>query len=299
MSDTQKDSQASADKSKKLNHALTHVKGIPHWDIFADEVLFPLIVEKVVKQRKRDVAIVVGVRQHTDSKDKLGFGYECKQVLRNSLPDIRMDAGAIEMATIRDKPAIQFIDAHVARVLGLSVAKTADQIDWLNHESNTVLKIRAYREGIQGIEVTEDELQNLDDLDEVDDTEDDETFDVTLEPDVMIVPLQQMLFNPDKSASELIKMEHNCVVGSYQDFLIWKKARKSSYKPKKRLLKTEENYDVLEKLYKKIIRNVTGMVFKGTECTEATKSDWINFIPLEHKLLVLEYQFGTLDQKKV
>ncbi len=296
MSDTQKDSQASANKSEKLFHALQYVKGIPHWDVYADEVLFPLIVEKVVKNRKRDVGLAIGVRQHTNPKEKLGFAYECKQTLRDSLPDIRMDAGAIEMATIRDKPAIKFMNNHVSRVLGLSGTKTSDQIDWLNHESNTVIKIRAYREGIQGIEVTEDDIQNLDD---VDDIEEDDTFDITLEPDFMIVPLQQMLFNPDKGASELVKIEHDCVVGSFHDFQIWKKARKSSYKPKKRILKTEENYDVLESLYKKIIKSVSGMIFNGAACTEATKSDWINFIPLEHKLLVLEYQFGTLDQKKV
>ncbi len=299
MSDTRKDSQASANKSEKLFHALQHVKGVPHWDIYADEVLFPIIAEKVIKRRKREIGLAIGIRQHTDPQEKLGCAYECKQVLRKSVPDIRMDAGDVEVATIRDKPALQFMNAHVTRVLGLSITTAPEQIAWLDQESNTIIKIRAYREGIQGIAIVDEELQGTTDLDDEDaDDSEDTVFDVTLEPDEMIVPLQQMLFNPDKGASELVTMEHHCAVGSYHDFQIWKKARKSSYKPKKKLLQTSENYDVLEQLYTKIIKNVSGILFKGVACSATNKADWINFIPLEHKLLVLEYQFGTLEQKK-
>ena len=274
MADTQKDTQP---VKGKTTNAVVYINAIPKWDIAADEVAYALLLE----QRGREYIFVPVLRQHTDSQGKKGFAYANKVALREAIPAMTMKGQEYELPLANEDPYVDFVDDHFVCILGTASEDVAQHKAFLDERPH--LKVRIFKEGVQGLEVkeTEEEEAPLD------------LFDISVgindeERELLFI---HDLFSPDKNRKERINIIHRIRDASEKEYQLWRKSSTRKFNPKKRKFITQENYDVLEKIYDDLASSVDGMVVEKKACRKDNKSDWIGLIPLEHKLLVLEVVF--------
>lgn len=283
MSDTPKKDSRTESKAKQTNAISLTPKGVPQWELTADEIGYPLMIES---QGKEYLSGVV-VRQHTDAQAKTGHNYAYKTALRNATTDTRLDANVMEPGFFDEKPFRSFVDEHFVRLLFTSQTDTDKQRVYL--DQHPFLKTRIFQECVQGIGV-DARLQSADPED---------LLDLTLEDFSHSITLSQNVYNPANDDVREIRLIHYCEEETEKDYQTYRKARKSQFNIKKKNLSTLENYDVMESLYDKMARSVEGTLYKGSPCEEGTKDKWLPILPLEQKLLVLDKIFERTQRKNV
>jgi hypothetical protein len=274
VADTQKDTQP---VKGKTTNAVVYVDGIPKWDVLSDEVSYALLLE----QRGKEFIFVPVLRQHTDSQAKKGFAYANKVALRDAIPPMKMKGREYELPLADEKPYIDFVDDHFVRILGTSSDNVDEHKAYLDERPH--LKVRIFREGVEGLEVKEAE----------EDEGPMDIFDISVGvgEDEIELDFIHDLFSPTKNRKERINITHKVREASEKEYQLWRKSSTRKFNPSKRKFTTQENYDVLEKIYNDLIVSVDGMVVDKKECSKGNKEDWVDLIPLEHKLLVLERVF--------
>ena len=278
MSDTpKKDSRAES----KATHALILERGIPRWELTADEIGFPLLVEA----RGKEFLTVIVLRQHTDPQAKTGYSYAYKHALRKATTDTRLDSNVMEPGFFDETPFRKFVDEHFVRML--YTAQNDPEAQKLYLDKRPFLKTRIFTECVQAIQL-EDEIESADP---------ESLLDLTLEDFSHSITLSQNIYCAGTDDIREIKLVHRCEEESEKDYQTWRKARKSRYNIRKKNLSTLENYDVMEALYDRMVRSVEGALFKGRPCEEGTKDKWLSLLPLEQKLLVLTRIFERTQRK--
>lgn len=283
MADTQKDTQP---VKGKTTNAVNYVNGVPKWDIAADEVAYALIIE----QKGRDYIFAPVLRQHTDAQSKKGFAYANKVALREAIPAMKISGEEFELPLIDEQPYINFVDDHFVSILGTASDDKEQHRKYLDERPS--LKVRIFKEGIQGTTIEdedEDESSNLD------------LFDISIGigSEDREVALFHELFSPTKGRKERINMVHRLKDASEKEYQLWRKSSTRKFNPRKKKFITKENYDVLEKIYDDLVVSVDGMIVNGKACRTNNKEDWVSLIPLEHKLLVLNDIFSDYAGKNL
>lgn len=278
MSDTpKKDSRTES----KVTNAITLVSGVPHWELTADEIGYPLLIDA----RGQEYLSGAVIRQHTDARDKTGYAYAYKHALRQATTDTRLDANVMEPGFFNETPFRKFVDEHFVRMLFTAQDDPEAQRAYL--DKHEYLKTRIFTECVQGIQVDET----------IESAEPESLLDLTLEDFSHDITLLQNLYCPEMDDVREMKLVHHCEEETEKDYQTWRKARKSRYNIRKKELSTLENYDVMEALYNRMVRRVEGALFKGKPCEEGTKDKWLPYLPLEQKLLVLTKIFERTQRK--
>jgi hypothetical protein len=279
MSDTPK--KDSRTESKKPTNAVVFKSGIPKWELTADEIAYPFIVE----QKGTEFLTFVVLRQHTDVQDPKGFAYAYKHALQAATTDTRLDANVMEPGFFNEIPFRKFVDTHFAGLLATSAKSVEEQRVYL--DAHPFEKTRIFTECVQGIAV--DETVVLADPEAL--------LDLTLADMSHEITLVQNLYSPETDDVRTIQLTHNCEEETEKDYQTWRKAKKSRYNIRKKELSTLENYDVMDALYNRMVRSVEGALFKGQPCEGGTKDKWLPYLPLEQKLLVLTKIFERTQRK--
>lgn len=257
----------------EVTDAIRLIKQVPHWDLAADTVAFPFVIET----GGRDFHLPVILRQHSDPKEKSGCSYLYKTTLRQMTTNVPVHGDEMQLPEVEEGPAKDYVDALFVGFV--DTHKDHDKHkEFLNR--NSYLKYKIFKECVEG---------GYEDRDAVDLPED--IFEVSLGEREEVVPTLHPLYSIENKRKELIRIVHYWGPTSEGDFHVFRKATNTFMNTRRKTMTTQENYDVLEQLYAKKIKRVTGFCVDGAACEEANKETWIPLVPLNHKLFALELIF--------
>lgn len=271
-----------------VTNAVAYLDNLPVWDVSADEVCFPILVEMNYKGKFKEFVLFPALSQHTDRQSKKGFAYENKKVLRATISDMKIRGDEMQFASSDESAIHKFVDLHFTRFHNATISHE-EQIAYLN--KNSFLKTKIFREGIEGISLKEQDVELVGEGEDID------IFSINFDNPVEEISLTQELFSPEKGRLEEIDITHFWGPATDPDFAAFKKATHQTYNSRKRTFVARENYDVLEQLYNSKVTKVEGMCVGSERCVETNKKNWVDLIPLEHKLVVLELIFRKIRTK--
>lgn len=279
MADTRKDTQSTKDER---SFALTYVDNTPVWDVKADLITFAL----PMKDGKLMLPVL---RQHTDPEAKTGFFKEAAFALKKATSGIKLKGDNIELPDLNEAPLQNFVDAHFDHFVGVSSDNFSAHRAWL--DARPFMKSRIFREGVQGIsyEAPEESLDSGDDF----------IFDIMESEKEREVEIFQKLFSVEKTRVETVVMSHFVREVTENIYQKYRKATTRQLNSRQKKLTNLEDYSLLSEVYNDLIVRVDGMVVGGVACAEDNKSDWVNLVPLEHKLLVLAVLMREIEGKNV
>lgn len=131
-----------------------------------------------------------------------------------------------------------------------------------------------------------------------DESDDTAVLDITLDLSDA-VKVYQELYDPAKDAIVRVDMTHNHAHPTEAQYREYKNARRNKFLRKPALWTIAESHTTLEKLYDAVIESIDGASVAGDACDAKTKADWLPFVPLWHKLWIVDQIFGELIEKNV
>lgn len=263
-------------------YAVVYQNGDPVWDVKADAVAFALGMD--------DGKLMVPVlRQHTDPAAKSGFAKEYSNAVGRSVSGLKIKGDNIELQDPNDAPFKEFVDLHFEKFYGVSTDDVSAHKKFLNDRS--YLKARIFREGVQGISYEEDDSEAASDNDFI--------FDITDTSGVRKVTVFQKLFSIERNRVERIDMEHTLKEVTEDVYQKFRKATTRHLQARKKKLLTIEDHDTMAAIYKELIQSVSGVVVDGKPCKLDNKNEWVDLIPLEHKLFVVSILMREIEGKNV
>lgn len=111
------------------------------------------------------------------------------------------------------------------------------------------------------------------------------------------VNVYQDLFDPGTDKVVRVDMTHVHSHPTEAQYREYRSARRSKFLRRSALWTINEQHSTLEKLYNAVIQSVDGAVVNGAQCTQSNKSEWIDHVPLWHKLWVCDQIFAELVEK--
>ena len=209
---------------------------------------------------------------------------ELKTVLKKALSGYKREKRDIEL--IREDRAVYtpLCDDHFVK-LGNATGTPVEQRAWLDKRPQLKPSI---------VEFTFGGLQ----IDNPEKSEDDTPFDISLDSDGTIKTFQE-LYDPETDKIVRVNMNHNHAQPTEAQYRTYRGARRSKFVQRSTLWTVTEQHSVLEGLYDAVVQSITGACVDGKPCAAATKADWISFVPLWHKLWVVDNIFGDLVEKNV
>lgn len=184
---------------------------------------------------------------------------------------------AKEEREVRDQGTIlvksKYVDKNFSHLEGVDVKSPERHRSWLNSLPN--IKPFIYEESVQAAtSVVDKDVDNLTELD-----------------NVSVKMLHPMYCPIKKSSVEMsLSFIFNNAEKAYQIF-------DTAFK-KTTLVNGElrfGGFDFIDELCRDCLVSVNGYSINGVPCTEKNKSEWVNFIPFEHKLLAAEEGFKTTE----
>ena len=182
---------------------------------------------------------------------------------------------------------IPLVDSHFIKMSGTS-ADDKPELHKKYLDANPDIKIEVAKQGFMGIDFTE-----------VEEPEESTVLDISLDTEeTQDTLLEQALFSPEKDKYERVQFAHTTNKAMEAEFSRYRKAAPRSMNMRSREFRVNRNYDLLENLYRDMIQSVNGFVIDGEPCTLKNKKDWVNAVPLFHKIMVLDKIFSEARVKK-
>lgn len=252
------------------------IDGRPHWELAAQQMIFPLAVDQNGKQFELQVYL----KQPYSSADLI-------EALNASRGAERREGGTITKLPGDDSKFSSFADKIFVRFGGGSSDDAGVQRSFL--EKNPKLKIRLVRDclGNVGIErnLPEDAI--------------DEKIDfagAVLDAAGNVIKTRQELFDA-AGKKVLVVMAHNLRLETEKDLRTFERTSSESYIRSERKWVTNLVWDKRAALYDQMIESVDGMAFLGERCTLANRSLWLPAVPYWHKLFVVATAFDDARVK--
>lgn len=266
---------------KTRTYAVSYLNGDPVWNIKADLIPFSIEMD--------DGKLMVPVlRQHTDPAAKSGFSKEYSQAVNRSISGLKIKGDNIELQDPNDAPFKDFVDAHFDHFFGVSTDDVSVHKKFLDERG--YLKNRIFKEGVQGLYFEEAEKE---------DQSNDFIFDILDTSSGKTVEVKQKLFSIEKMRTEVIKMKHTLKDVTEEVYQKYRKATTRQLHARKKKLVTFEDHEVMASIYKDLVQSVSGLVIDGKACNLDNKSEWVDFVPLEHKLFVVSLLMREIEGKNV
>lgn len=261
-------------KKASCQNVIVYLNDRPHYELTADEIVFPIEFKHRGVNRLGYFAADAQVQES-----------ELKACLAAAMP------GWVETAAARrlreDRPiekttARTFSLKHFRRVYAATGSERA-QRDWF--ERNPGLQWKLYDEGYN--QVLPD-IQLESELTELD-------FEAEFEN---AARLKRILYSPETERVEEIPTHHVFDVFSQKDVRVYDQASRITRDDRGGGLRV--NWDVLRvQLYDPLINRIEGMVVKGEPCEKSNKPDWIKLVPFLDKMSALLSVFREDAEKNV
>ena len=130
------------------------------------------------------------------------------------------------------------------------------------------------------------------------DEDDDDVLDISTDLSGA-VHVYQELYDDASTKVVRVDMVHNHAHPTEALYREYRNARRSKFLRKSSLWTITEQHGTLEKLYDSVIKSIEGAMVNGKPCDAETKTEWLSFVPLWHKLWVVDHIFGELVEKNV
>lgn len=184
-----------------------------------------------------------------------------------------------------------FVDDHFLGLSGVTMedgtTPTAEQQKaWIDQNSD--FKIRAFRDGVDNISLRKRE----------------EETPVATGRVVLVMGRPESLIETDiglhskgTRRDELIRVNHALARMSESDRHQYDRAIKLIEDTRARETFLEANWDVIEGLYNKLVKSLTGAVLAGEPCTESNKDAWVKVVPFCWKVYVMSMAYQEVELK--
>lgn len=251
----------------QISTALVYVDDKPFWELTVPEIAYPLTIE----QDGRDFRFYCHLKPYR--------AYELKKTLGEVGGTGKMVGKEMEILPDNDQFYKPLCDSCFLRFTGTSSDQPEDHKAYL--DENPWMKLRIVKEGFGGIM-----------LDFSEDHQPVSALTFTLRSDAgSRVATHQTLYSPEREIEDDVKLVHHLCRDTELDYQRWDKASKRKVNLRTSEWRLDPNYDVLEGLYKDLIRKADGFLFEGAPCEETNKEQWVGIVPLWHKILVINQVF--------
>jgi hypothetical protein len=262
--------------------AVALIKDVPHYELTAQELVFPLKVE----QDGGEFVVLFHVAPYLGSELKDLLNALGRRFVTTGRATVRMEPGSREAT----KP---FFDRYFLKMGGIA-GNNGDGPPSLEMQKafladNDYLKSRAVLEGYGGIII--------------EDAEESEAKPKVFRLDMAknrIVKTGFTLYSVERNASYKIGIDHTLKKESAADLAKYEKATSlGEMNIRKQEWRSLEDYEAIEKLYDSLILSVSGAVVNGTICTEENQKEWVRLIPFWFKSATIDEAFRRVRIKNV
>ena len=250
--------------------AISYVDAKPVWNLDAITA-FPI---ELKQQSGKNTPVYVYLSPYTAS--------ELKAVLKQTISGYKRDKKDVEMVSGDNSIYSSIFDNHFIK-LGNATGTPDAQRAWINKYSELKPSI---------VEHTYGGLRR----DPVEDAAEDTMLDISAELSSKS-DVYQTLYDETTSAVVRVDMSHNYTHPTEAQYRKFKNARRSKFVGKGSIWTISESHGTLEELYDAVVTSVDGVAVNGEPCTAKTKDVWISYIPLWHKLWIVDQIFGELVEK--
>jgi len=260
-------------RSKQPTNALVMKGGVPHWELTADEICYPIEI-KQGRELKKFYAHLSTYQPR-----------ELSNTLRKVMSGVKRRKNDLEILPSNRFAYAEMLNGHFVRMTtGVEKELSPEaQKDYL--DGNPILKCKIVEDGYGGIG-----LKELDDVAT--------TLDLTAEVGLGYVDTEQILYSPKTKTEENVEISHGLTEETETHFQRYEKATSRKVNIPTGNWTTRNDYGTLEALYNELASEATGYLVNGEKCTQANRKDWVKHVPLWHKLLVINEVFGEDRVKK-
>ena len=244
---------------------------IPHWD-FAQTTAYPI----ELKQKNRSPIVYVYLTPYRPD--------ELKSVLQSGVSGYRRERRDIEIVREDRNIYTRLCDDHFVK-LGNATGTPDAQRAWLDKYPE--LKPAIVEHTFGGLRM--DAAKTADD-------DSPEMLDISMELSGQVHVYQELF---DDAADKVVRVDmvHSHSHPTEQQFRDYRNARRNKFLRKSTLWTISEQHGTLEKLYDIVIQSISGAAALGNPCTAESKADWIAYVPLWHKIWVVDHIFSELVEK--
>jgi len=261
-------------KTDTVANAVRSIDGIPHWDLLADELVYPLIVPR----GKRTFLLRAHMKPYASS-----MLARCLEQLTSAQ---RFDAkGDRELIEANPHLLLPLFRENFKRLDGITETDPEKQVQQLS----TDLQLRIINDGFGGMTVDDDRMAEHAD-------EDSGLLDLAASDPMTAFPTVQELVDADDQCVT-IHMTHTIDGIRESDRQKYRTASRRTVRSRRSELVVSVKPNVIAEIYRDRIQSVQGFSL-GTElCTASNKTKWEPLIPLWHKLLVINELMSEVQLK--
>ena len=257
--------------TEAVKNALVMVKGVPHWELTADEICYPIEI-KQGRGLKKFYAHLSPYQPR-----------ELSNTLRKVMSGVKRRKNELEILPSNRRAYAEMLNGHFLKMTTGAEATPEAQTAYL--DANPILKCKIVEEGYGGIA-----LRELDDVTT--------TLDITQEVGLGYVDTEQIVYNPKTKTEETVEISHGLSEEAETHFQRYEKATSRKVNIQTGNWNTRNDYGTLEALYNELASEATGYLVNGEKCTQGNRKEWVKLVPLWHKLLVINEVFGEDRVKK-
>ena len=261
--------------STSIPSAVTYQSGNIAWN-FSATTAFPLEITRNGKTRTVHVYLSPYEPQ------------ELKDILRKAVAGYKREKHDVEI--VREDPSIYvpLCDAHFIQ-FGNSTGTPDDHAAYL--AKHPELKPSIVECTFGGLRLCTPEDQ----------TDDNDLFDISSDDSGQIAVYQD-IYDEQSDKVVRVEMHHNYAQPTEAQYREYRGARRSKFIKRTTMWTVAEQHNTLERLYDTVIRSISGGAFSQKDgktglCDEGNKDEWIDAVPLWHKLWIVDQIFGELVEK--
>jgi len=258
---------------KKTRNALVMKRGVPHWELTADEICYPIEI-KQGRELKKFYA-------HMSPYQPL----ELSRTLRKVLSGVKRRKNDLEILPSNRFAYADMCNGHFLRMTTGVEREASQEAQKTYLDNNSVLKCKIVEDGYGGIG-----LKELDDVST--------TLDLNSDVGLGYVETEQVLYNPETKTEETVEISHGLSEETETHFQRYEKATSRKINIRTGNWNTRADYGAQEALYNELCQEAGGYLVNGKKCTQDNRKDWVKLVPLWHKILVIGEVFGEDRVKK-
>lgn len=248
----------------------------PVWD-FTEVAAYPVEFQQKDKTGKTaSIPVYVFLSPYTSD--------ELKDILKKDVSGYKREKRDVEIVARDSSIYTPLCDMHFVK-LGNATGTPEQQRAWLD-------KYPEFKPSI--IEHTFAGLKIDSPTESAEDTT--TVFDIGIELSEA-VNVYQELYDPATDKIVRVDMSHIHSHPTESQYRDYKNARRNRFLRKTNLWTIAESHNALEKLYDTVIQSIDNGSVVGDPCDAKTKANWLPFVPLWHKLWIVDQIFGEIIEK--
>ena len=275
-SQTAHDTQTQKRDNKDLENVLSWRGDTPYWELLGQRLILPLTAE----EQRRNVKVFFELTNFSSS--------ESEQARLDSAVPTKMEGD--EMITNRGKrsPLIEFVDKHFVCLHGVKEREPEKHKAFL--AERPYYKVRLWREAISLVPVTCPDTEDQDEIDLIS----------LVMADTRTYQLHPVLVKLEGLREVEMTLTHVLERERQADYTAFENATGGGrFNTRLREWKTNVDTLKLKTIYMRLVQKADGYLIGGKPCIESNKDEWVEHVPLEHVLAVVDELFSGVRAKNV